>query len=57
MEDKGCEDCSFRAKYDNNPKSFLGRFWKWHIKWCPGWKSYIKSLPESEKKAILDRYK
>jgi hypothetical protein len=51
-----CADCSFRAKYDNNPKSILGRVWRWHINWCPGWKIYIKSLPDKDKNAILKKY-
>ena len=25
--------CSFRAKYDNNPTSFLGRIWRWHTEY------------------------
>jgi len=28
MADHNCEDCGFRAKYDNNPKSLLGRLWR-----------------------------
>ena len=51
-----CEQCSFRARYDKNPRSILGRIWKWHIGWCPGWKSYIKSLPDEEQKEVLKRY-
>ena len=57
MSDTGCESCSFRAKYDNNPKSFLGRVWRWHANFCPGWKTYMKSLPDDEKKVILQKYK
>ena len=30
-----CENCKFRAHYDKNPKSALGRFWRWHINFCP----------------------
>ena len=51
-----CENCTFRKKYDNNPKSFLGRFWRWHINWCPGWKLYMKSLSEEERKNISKKY-
>ena len=43
MEQK-CSDCSLRAKYDKNPKSFMGKFWRWHINFCPGWKAYFQSL-------------
>lgn len=56
MPEPKCASCGLRARYDNNPKSFLGRFWKWHIRWCPGWKSYMKSLPEEEKTAIKNQY-
>jgi len=52
-----CEKCSFRAKYDNNPRSILGRIWKWHIGWCPGWKSYLKSLPEEERRKVIEQYR
>ena len=56
MADSKCGNCSLRAKFDNNPKSFLGRIWKWHIKWCPGWKSYITSFPDDEKEKVLAKY-
>jgi hypothetical protein len=51
-----CETCSFRVRYDRNPRSILGRMWKWHTRWCPGWKAYIKSLPDEERKKVLGRY-
>ena len=27
-----CENCKLRAAYDKNPKSLIGRFWRWQIK-------------------------
>ena len=24
-----CENCKLRAAYDKNPKSLIGRFWRW----------------------------
>ena len=30
MSEPGCATCSFRAKYDDRPKSLLGRLWRWH---------------------------
>ena len=51
-----CETCKFRAKYDQNPKSILGRLWKWHIVWCPGWKSYTRSLSEEERRELIKKY-
>ncbi len=41
-----------RKRYENNPRSWLGRFWRWHIGWCPGWKSYKKTLSEQERDAL-----
>jgi len=56
MAKHNCEKCGFRAQYDNNSKSFLGRLWKWHINWCPGWKRYIISLPIDERTTLADKY-
>ena len=42
----GCETCALRKKAEEKPKSLAGRFWRWHIKWCPGWKAYQKHLAE-----------
>jgi hypothetical protein len=56
MAKSGCATCSFRGRYDKNPKSFLGRLWKWHANWCPGWKSYMKSLPDQERLALAEKY-
>jgi len=52
-----CGECPLRAKYDENPKSIAGRFWKWHIKFCPKWKRYVKSISEEEKEALRSKYK
>lgn len=57
MSDSGCADCGFRAKYDKNPKSILGRIWRWHANWCPGWKKYMNSLNHDEKIKIAGKYK
>jgi len=51
-----CENCKLRAKYDQNPKSFTGRFWRWHIGFCPGWKGYFNSLAEEKKKTYIEKY-
>jgi hypothetical protein len=45
-----------RAKYDAKPKSFAGRFWRWHINFCPGWKAYFKSLPHDEQEDLRAKY-
>lgn len=39
-----CEKCALRKKAEQNPKSFIGRLWFWHTKFCPGWKAYQKTL-------------
>jgi hypothetical protein len=57
MSESGCATCTFRARYDERPKSFLGRIWRWHADFCPGWRSYMKSLPDDEKKVIVEKYK
>jgi len=57
MKQYKCENCSFRKKYDNNRASLIGKLWKWHTGWCPGWKGYINSLPEDKKNELLLKYK
>ena len=56
MSDIHCSECAWRARYDSKPKSFLGRLWRWHINFCPGWKKYIRSLPEAERTAVASKY-
>ena len=56
MKEHNCENCKRRAKYDNNPTSLGGRFWRWHINWCPGWKGYMNSLGEDQKIQIQNKY-
>jgi len=56
MAQHNCETCSTRAKYDNNPKSLAGRFWRWHINFCPGWKGYVNSLDEEQKQMLKQKY-
>ncbi|GAB4111651.1 MAG: hypothetical protein Kow00102_19800 [Spirochaetota bacterium] len=51
-----CETCTLRARYDRNPHSLLGRFWRWHINFCPGWKMYMKSLSEEKKEELIQKY-
>jgi hypothetical protein len=56
MAEHGCGQCGWRAKYDANPKSFLGRLWRWHAGWCPGWKKYITSLPDDQRIELAQKY-
>ncbi len=57
MSKPGCDKCSFRAKYDKEPKSFLGRVWRWHTNFCPGWKKHMASLPDEQKQELIVKYK
>lgn len=52
-----CNQCAFRARYDRNPQSLIGRLWRWHTGWCPGWKRYLRSLPEEERQQLMLRYR
>lgn len=56
MAEENCANCGWRAKYDENPKSVLGRLWRWHINFCPGWKGYFTSLSEAEKEQLATKY-
>lgn len=56
MKSQPCEQCKLRKKYDENPKSFIGKFWRWHINFCPGWKGYLKSLNTEEKANLSKKY-
>jgi hypothetical protein len=56
MAQHNCENCPIRAKHDKNPKSLLGRFWRWHINFCPGWRGYFNSLDDAQKAELRQRY-
>jgi hypothetical protein len=45
-----CETCPMRKRYDRNPGSLLGRLWKWHTRWCPGWKKYTQAMAAQNRK-------
>lgn len=52
----GCEDCALRANYDKKPGSLLGRLWRWHAGWCPGFRGYLRSLSDDEQATLRRRY-
>lgn len=56
MKDYKCVSCPMRAKYDYDNKSFIGRFWRWHINFCPGWKAYFNSLTPEEQEKLRIKY-
>ena len=39
-----CENCKMRLRAERKPDSFISRIWRWHTKWCLGWKAYQKEL-------------
>ena len=51
-----CENCKIRARYDEDPKSLVGRIWRFHIGFCPGWKRYFRSLPEEKREELRKKY-
>ena len=53
---QSCENCKLRAHYEKNPKSLMGRFWRWHINYCPGWKAYFTNLDEEKKSELRKKY-
>jgi hypothetical protein len=56
MAGKNCERCAFRRKYDNDPRSLLGRIWRWHTGWWPGWNTYMHSLDDKERTGLARKY-
>lgn len=50
------ETCKFRAHYDRNPKSPLGRIWRCHINFCPGLKAYFTHHDETTKAELRGKY-
>ena len=56
MSQPHCANCPWRAKYDRNPGSWLGRLWRWHINFCPGWKDYLRTLSPEERSALARKY-
>lgn len=57
MAELHCAECGWRTKYDQKPRSLLGRLWRWHINFCPGWKAYFTSLPAEEKARLAEDYR
>ena len=51
-----CETCKFRAQYDKKPQSILGKVWRWHINFCPGWKAYFTHQDDAKQAALREDY-
>ena len=43
MESK-CATCPMREKAERNPRTFLAMLWRFHTRFCPGWKAYQREL-------------
>ena len=43
-----CEVCKLRGYAEKKPNSLISKIWKWHTKWCPGWKAYQEELAQQE---------
>jgi hypothetical protein len=56
MAGNNCANCNLRKKHEKNPKSIAGRFWRWHINFCPGWKKYCLSISDEERAEIASKY-
>lgn len=41
-----CEECKMRKLAERKPNSFWAKVWRWHTKWCPGWKAYQKEIDQ-----------
>lgn len=56
MATHNCEKCPIRAKHDKAPRSLVGRFWRWYINFCLGWKKYYNSLNDEQKRELKEKY-
>jgi len=56
MPEPQCATCPMRARFDRNPRSLLGRLWRWHAGWCPGCRAYLASLPPEERRSVAQKY-
>lgn len=56
MKKHNCETCPFRTQSDRAPKSFVGRIWRWHINFCPGWKGCFKDQPPERQAGLCEQY-
>jgi hypothetical protein len=39
-----CETCELRRKAEAKPRTLMARLWKFHTRFCPGWKAYQAHL-------------
>ena len=43
-----CENCAWRRRSEAKPDTLLAKIWRWHTRWCPGWKAYQRELAGRE---------
>ncbi|GAB4241311.1 MAG: hypothetical protein Kow00109_16690 [Acidobacteriota bacterium] len=48
-EEMSCARCAFRRRAEERPGSWLARLWRWHTRWCPGWKRYQQALAAADR--------
>ncbi len=51
-----CENCRIRARYDRNPRALLSRLWRWHTGWCPGFKSFLATRTDEQRRELVQKY-
>ncbi|THB78770.1 MAG: hypothetical protein D6B25_03305 [Desulfobulbaceae bacterium] len=56
QEKAGCQTCKWRMIHDEKPRSILGRLWRFHINFCPGWKKYMNDCAPEERLALVKKY-
>lgn len=49
-----CSDCTFRKYWEKHPRSLLGRLWKFHTNFCPGWIRYTHSFYPEDLKELQE---
>ena len=52
MMKSNCANCPMRKAAEENPRTFKARLWRWHTKWCPGWKAYQRELAAQKSREV-----
>ena len=48
--ESSCENCKLRNYAERKPNSLPVKIWRWHTKWCPGWKAYQQGVAKKQEK-------
>ena len=46
-----CETCKLRSYAERKPNSLISKIWRWHTKWCPGWKAYQAKMTRQQEES------